>query len=41
LEVSTNYEYDTYNNWTYKETKTFIDKVKKNDKQVSRKIEYF
>lgn len=41
LEVFMNYEYDKYNNWTKKVTATFINQVKKNDKQLTRKIEYF
>ena len=40
-ETNINYKYDKFNNWIYKESEDFTDKSKINEKQISRKIEYF
>lgn len=40
-EINMRYTYDMQNNWIRKEIETFIDKVKKSEKKLTRKLSYF
>ncbi|MCI3937822.1 hypothetical protein MQX03_11460 [Chryseobacterium aahli] len=41
LEKRYHYEYDKYNNWIFKVEKIFIKNDLRNEKQISREIEYY
>jgi hypothetical protein len=36
-----NYKYDRKNNWTFKDEKTYVNNILKNEIQISREIEYY